>query len=172
MLILDANKLSVLPTSLGQLTSLHTLSLSDNQVTELPEWLGQLASLQALFLDGNQLSALPEAIGRLDKLQRLYLHNNPALNLPPEVLGPDWGDVEQVGKTPANVRAILAYYWRSRSQQSRTLSEAKLLLVGQGGVGKTSLVRYLVENEPCEKGFVAPIGFVRSSHQGNAMPRP
>ena len=146
------NQLSALPESIGQLANLQTLDLYINHLSALPESIGQLASLQTLDLGGNQLSELPESIEQLASLQTLYLHDNPALNILPEILGPSWEDVDEGGKKPADPRAILAYYRQSRSQHSRVLNEAKLLLVGQGGVGKTSLVRHLVENKSCEKG--------------------
>jgi small GTP-binding protein len=53
------------------------------------------------------------------------------------------------------------------NQPGRPIAEAKLLLVGQGGVGKTSLVRYLVENKPCKKGERATEGIRRAK-----WPRP
>ena len=44
----------------------------------------------------------------------------------------------------ANHRAILRYYFQSQHQPARQLNEAKILIVGQGDVGKTSLVKRLV----------------------------
>ena len=146
MLDLDGNELSALPEWLGQLTALQTLSFSGNQLTGLPESLGQLTSLQTLYLDGNQLSALPESLGRLDELRELYLHNNRQLGLPAEVLGPTWQEVLLKKKTPAPPKSILDYYFRSR--QARPLNEAKLILIGRGAVGKSSLVDCLVHKKP------------------------
>ncbi len=179
--------MSELPEPIGRLIGLQALDLSGNQLPELPEWIGQLTGIQTLQLSGIELSALPESIirltnlrylslndnrlselprsiGQLSSLQTLYLHNNPDLNIPPEVLGPP---IQEIGRSrgslkPADPRAILAYYQQSRSQQSRALSEAKLLLVGQGGVGKTSLVRYLVEKKPCKKDEPATEGIRRA----------
>ena len=143
VLNVDGNQLSALPEWLGQLTSLRVLSFSGNQLTGLPEALGQLTSLHTLYLEDNQLSALPESIGRLDGLQELYLHNNPHLGLPAEVLGPTWLDVPP--KTQASPKSILDYYFRSR--QARPLNEAKLILIGRGAVGKSSLVDCLVHKK-------------------------
>ena len=52
-------------------------------------------------------------------------------------------------KDSADPRAILDWYFQSRAEPARRLNEAKMLLVGQGGVGKTSLVHYLIHNKPC-----------------------
>jgi internalin A len=62
--------------------------------------------------------------------------------LPPEVLGPDWVEVQLNQIKSARPADILEYYFRSR--QSRPLNEAKLILVGRGGAGKTSLVNRLL----------------------------
>ena len=44
--------------------------------------------------------------------------------------------------------AILAAYRRSAKGHRKTLNEAKLLVVGRKSVGKTSLLRYLIDNKP------------------------
>ncbi|MFT5322430.1 MAG: hypothetical protein ACI8P0_000265 [Planctomycetaceae bacterium] len=81
-----ARELNELPESLGQLTQLQTLDLSDNQLAALPEWLGRLTQLQMLDLSDNQLAALPEWLGRLTQLQTLNLSRNQLTALP-ESLG-------------------------------------------------------------------------------------
>ena len=150
-LYLTGNQLTALPESLGQLTQLQTLRLESNDLTALPESLGQLTQLQTLFLYGNQLTALPESLRRCERLEALFLHGNEALSIPPEVLGPKWNEAKVHGdeKDPADPRAILDWYFQSRAEPPRRLNEAKMLLVGQGGVGKTSLVHYLIHSKPC-----------------------
>jgi internalin A len=138
---LIALRLKQLPTSISQLTDLQELSLNNNQLTTVPEVIGQLTHLQELSLDGNQLATLPKNLYQLRRLKQLFLHDNPALGLPLEVLGPTW----QENKRPAKPTTILDYYFRTRQAQ-RPLNEVKLLLVGRGGAGKTSLVRQLREN--------------------------
>ena len=61
----DKLKLTELPESLGQLTRLQSLNLSNNQLTVLPEWLSRLAQLHSLDLSYNQLAALPESLSKL-----------------------------------------------------------------------------------------------------------
>ncbi len=144
-LMLFGNQLSTLPESIGQLTRVQLLSLSGNQLSALPESIGQLTQLQELRLDRNQLTALPQSMEKLTHLNELFLHDNDALGIPPEILGPTF--VEVSGEVqPANPAEILQYYFRSRAEATRALNEAKILLVGQGGVGKTSLVKRLVED--------------------------
>ena len=142
----DNNQLTALPESIGRLTRLQLLDLSASQVTALPGSIGQLTQLKELYLDNNQLTSLPESMQKLIHLDRLFLHGNGALGTPPEILGPTWQQVLRQEVKPANPVEILQYYFRGRVEATRPLNEAKILLVGQGGVGKTSLVKRLVEN--------------------------
>jgi internalin A len=141
---LDSNQLTALPEWIGQLVRLEGLDLDNNRLTALPKSIGQLTRLQRLYLNGNQLTRLPESIVNLSQLKELYLHGNSPLGLPVEVLGPSWIEVFDQGKKQNAPSTILEYYFRSR--QGQPLNEAKLILVGRGGVGKTSLVNRLVDN--------------------------
>ena len=137
-LYLQDNKLTLLPESLGQLEALETLVLSNNQLMTLPRSLGQLQTLSWLFLDNNQLTALPEEVLNLVQLKELFLHGNPGLGLPEEVLGPRWSKAGR-SKSLARPADILAYYFKSRKGGSRPLNEVKMVLVGRGEAGKSSI---------------------------------
>lgn len=93
----------------------------------------------------NNLRSLPPSIANLHQLRELYLHDNDDLGIPPEVLGPSRDDVSQ-GANAARPADILRFYFQSRRESARQLNEAKVLVVGQGDVGKTSLVKRLVFN--------------------------
>lgn len=144
-LYLGENKLTLLPATIGHLTGLRILSLDKNQLKILPETIGQLRELRVLALSDNQLASLPDSLRHVSSLEQLYLHGNRELGLPIEVFGPTWDEVQK-GATPAKPRDILEYYARTR-HSSRPLNEAKLIIVGFGGVGKTSLVNRLVYDE-------------------------
>ena len=144
-LYIDDNQLTTLPKSIGQLTQLQRLSLADNQLILLPESIGQLAKLQRLDLNGNQLTLLPESLKNLRSLRMLYLHDNNKLGLPTEVLGPTWIDSIKYKVQSAKPDEILEYYFRLRGGK-HPLNEAKLILVGRGAVGKTSIVNRLVHD--------------------------
>jgi internalin A len=136
--------LTELPEQLCELTGLQSLDLMGNRLTALPDSLGRLTDLRRLFLNGNQLASLPESLKDLTQLQELYLHGNPLLELPTEILGNSWQDVFSMRETqPANPARILDYYFRVLRGR-RPLNEAKLILVGSGAVGKTSVVNRLV----------------------------
>lgn len=72
-----------LPDSLGKLSSLVTLDLSENRIVALPETVGGLSSLQKLDLHSNRIIELPESIGDLLNLVDLNLSGNQLRSLPP-----------------------------------------------------------------------------------------
>ncbi|HXD34221.1 MAG TPA: COR domain-containing protein [Pyrinomonadaceae bacterium] len=142
-LSLSGNQLRELPESLSQLTQLQSLSLSGNQLRELPESLSQLTQLQSLYLNGNELTELPESLAYLTKLQHLYLHNNPALGIPEDALGPNWQSVVKNEAQAKPPKEILDYYFATRGEAGVALREMKLIVVGWGKAGKTTLVKRL-----------------------------
>jgi internalin A len=144
---LAKNELAALPEWAGNFANLRWLDLSDNRLTVLPESLASLYKLQTLDITNNRLAALPKSFVGFPALEQLFLHGNEALGIPPEILGA----VNREARAPGNESkaaspaSILDYYFRKEAETSRPLDEAKVLLVGQGGVGKTSLVRRLIE---------------------------
>ena len=142
MLDLSENQLTTLPESLCNLANLTELYLFENQLTVLPESLCNLVNLMELVLFGNQLTTLPESLCNLANLTELYLHENEQLRLSSEILGPTWEEAVSRA-TAANPQDILNYYFRLLTEDT-PLNEAKLILVGFGEVGKTSLVNRLI----------------------------
>jgi len=172
--ILEAqrNRLTNLPPNLGGLTKLFRLDLAENTLTELPDSLRQLSSLSDLNLDGNPNLGLPpevltggrpddqegplaEGLAESDELlnfvepsgtnrqgfQRLLKHAGVSAS---ELLGVRRSSsVKDRLLLRPKPRDVLEYYFRVRNGR-RPLNEAKLILLGRGGVGKTSLVHRLV----------------------------
>jgi len=126
---LSENQLSKLPAEIGQLRNLTELDLSGNQLSELPAEIGQLRNLTTLYLSGNQLSELPAEIGQLRNLTTLYLSGNPLTEPPIEIAEEGIASIKE--------------YFKSLEGEKRALNEVKVLLVGDGGAGKTSLVKQL-----------------------------
>ncbi|KAL1215640.1 Plant intracellular Ras-group-related LRR protein 4 [Cardamine amara subsp. amara] len=83
---LSENHIVVLPNTIGGLSSLTKLDLHSNRIGQLPESIGELLNLVYLNLGSNQLSSLPSAFSRLVRLEELDLSCN---NLPilPESIG-------------------------------------------------------------------------------------
>ncbi len=141
-LYLYNNQLSSLPAEIVQLTNLQSLHLGGNQLSSLPAEIVQLTNLQSLHLGGNQLSSLPETIKKLTKLKKLDLRRNP-VPIPPEILGP-----KDLLEDPGDVSEILDFYFRIQDpSETEPLYEAKLLIIGEGGAGKTSLAKKIEDED-------------------------
>ncbi|KAG4992124.1 hypothetical protein AAZX31_09G179000 [Glycine max] len=83
---LSENRIMVLPSTIGSLSSLTSLDLHSNKIAELPECVGDLLSLVYLNVGGNQLSSLPASLGRLVHLEELDLSSN-QLSVLPDAIG-------------------------------------------------------------------------------------
>jgi internalin A len=150
--------LTRLPDGVRGLGNLAALDLSDNGIRELPSWIGELAALRTLEIPNNQLTSLPPEICRLD-LVGLDIRNNQLAGLPERLNGDTLQDLLLDGnpelEIPASILAappkqILSYYFEAHTDDGRPLGELKLLLVGMGRAGKTTLLRQLVSEKPLE----------------------
>jgi len=133
---LSGNELTTLPESLGRLSQLTYLDLSGNELTTLPKSLGQLSQLTSLDLSRNELTTLPESLGKLTQLTSLDLLNNP---LNPEL------DAAYNQST----EAVLEYL-RAKAEDQIVLNEAKLIIIGEGEVGKSCLLDALRGDPWCK----------------------
>lgn len=82
---LSENRIMALPSTIGGLSSLTRLDLHSNRITELPDSIGELLSLVYLDLRGNHLSSLPASFGRLARLEELDLSSNQLSVLPDSI---------------------------------------------------------------------------------------
>jgi Leucine-rich repeat (LRR) protein/GTPase SAR1 family protein len=158
---LDGNLLTALPESVGNLTALTTLYLNGNQLTELPPSFGNLNALAKLYLNNNHLTKVPEALRNLTALSQLDLGDN-KLTLLPEWLG-DLATLSALNVSGNPLQspileisedgtAAVKAYLRLLTDCPAELWKSKLLAVGEGAVGKTSLIKALANEEynPCE----------------------
>jgi internalin A len=98
---------------------------------------------ETLSLAGLGLTALPSEIGQLTQLQGLYLRGNPLSDV-------------ILGAYQRGLKELLVYL-HSLGEIGKPLYEAKLVFVGEGGVGKTTLLEALrgkpfVEDRPTTHG--------------------
>jgi hypothetical protein len=153
---LSYNKLTTLPEWLGQFSQLQILSISNNHLSELPESIGKLAELKSIDLVFNNLSDLPGSLGNLTKLQNIELKSGYSIfqNNP---LNPELAAAYIQG-----IDAVKAYL-RAKAAAEITLNESKLILIGEGEVGKSCLLGALrgekwVEGLPTTHGIeIKPI---------------
>jgi GTPase SAR1 family protein len=101
---------------LKALPNLTRLDLSHNQISELPNWL----------LDFN----IPIKL-RYDDKNVIYIQDNPIEHPPLEII-------------KQGNQAIRAYFEQLNKEGTDTIYEAKLILIGEGGAGKTSLARQII----------------------------
>lgn len=159
---LDGIGLTSVPESIRGLSGLEMLDLEHNQIEEIPEWIGEFSELKMMALNGNCLRTLPSAIGSLRQLMYLMVAKNRLVDLPPTIRELPLLRLQVHGnedlRLPKSIldrppKEILRYYFDSRGEQGRPLQELKLLLVGRGKAGKTTLAKRLAgelpdDNEP------------------------
>lgn len=146
---LYSNPLMVLPEWLGRLTGLQRLSLANTQLKSLPESLSQLTQLRWLNLSANDLRSLPDWVGHLTHLQHLDLYNNKLTSVPISLGQLNLLRELNLTGNPLNPELAAAYeegldavkrYLRAKAGAQIILNEAKLILVGEGEVGKSCLL--------------------------------
>jgi internalin A len=120
------------------------LNLSEQGLTELPPELFELKKLTKIDLWGNQLTALPPQIVELRKLKELELWGNPLISPPYEL-------------AIQGIHAIREYF-AAAEEGTQELGEVKLILMGEGASGKTSLTKLLCgqpfdQHEPMTHGI-------------------
>ncbi|WP_187308183.1 COR domain-containing protein, partial [Nostoc cycadae] len=139
------NQITTLPEAIVRLKQLTSLDLSINQITTLPEAIASLQQLTSLDLSRNKITALP-AIASLQQLTSLDLSDNPIETPPPEIVA-------------KGIAAIRDYFRQLEIEGTDNLYEAKLLIVGEAGAGKTTLAKkienqnYQLKQEDSTKGI-------------------
>jgi small GTP-binding protein len=134
---LSSNEITDL-SALKELKNLTQLDLSSNEITDLSA-LKELKNLTQLDLSSNEITHLPSEIVDMgmditrEGVSGILLANNP-LGIPPI-------EIEEQGKD-----AVKAYF-KSLKGETQALNEVKVLLVGDGGAGKTSLVKQVLGEE-------------------------
>jgi internalin A len=158
--------LKELPLEIGELQNLTELNLSDNKLNNLPPEIIKMQNLTWLFLESNQLSNLPPEIGELQNLTKFDLSDNQLTLFPKALLDLnlevywddyDWNEGIHVKDNPFQTppveivkqgrQAIIDYYAALEEEPDQLLNESKLILIGDGAAGKTSLVKRLISNE-------------------------
>lgn len=141
---ISGNQIKILPAFLGNLKQLQTLNAANNQIHYIDQEVGLLAELRHIDLSNNLLAGLPRTFSKLTFFVEQTTPTNTQQHKPNGIFlkGNNLQIPEEMYQQKPNelVRYILDL---QRSRNSRPLREAKLIVVGAGDVGKTSLINVL-----------------------------
>jgi len=126
-------KCEAIPVPFLRLSNLTGLYAGNNGLTSLPTEICQLEELRELNLSENQLTDLPASLAQLEHLEKLVLSENP---LNPELAAAYEEGLDAVKR-----------YLRLKTEAQVILNEAKLILIGEGEVGKSCLLGALRGDE-------------------------
>jgi GTPase SAR1 family protein len=156
-LTLRDSGIGILPTSILNQGNLKSLNLSHNPLREISSDIGLFRKLEYLNLTECNLKKLPVTLlelAELGTLKHLVLHGNPALELPDAVLGPTPSEIHIDGAKPSRPLDILIAYFDKQkakdSRRARPFREARVVLVGDGLAGKSSVANWLVHGQKAD----------------------
>lgn len=129
----------VLPDEICNLVHLKYLYLPNANITYLPENIGDLQELEVVCIWGTKVNRLPDSCLKWSKIKNLYLTRSIFERiLPPEI----------ASQSPSEVINYIVRYQNDRKKVE--VNESKMVIVGQGGVGKTCLLNRLIYDEYSE----------------------
>eukprot|EP01087_Luapelamoeba_hula_P024976 TRINITY_DN9696_c0_g1_i1.p1 TRINITY_DN9696_c0_g1~~TRINITY_DN9696_c0_g1_i1.p1 ORF type:complete len:1325 (+),score=299.28 TRINITY_DN9696_c0_g1_i1:269-4243(+) len=159
------NKLKTLPPQIAKLKYLKMLILSDNRISELPHQLSECYRLELLDLNRNMLTELPLSLTNLPNLKMLQIENNKFQDLPRFALGAMQSlQSLDIKGNPLNAlscfsarfknlmdkggKDVLAFL-RANNDGFEYIYRMKLMFVGNGNVGKTTLLKNFTGDKIC-----------------------
>lgn len=166
---INGNEIETLPPEIGRLRSLAHLEAGNNKILGLPPEIGQLKNLIQININNNKLSTLPQEIGQVDNLKHLHIANNQLSELAQEIiqlkklkiLSLEGNPLKMPPKkvVPKGLPAIKDYLRQLMDNETDYFYEAKILIVGEGGAGKTTLAKkiknknYRLQDEKSTEAF-------------------
>lgn len=133
---LSHNFFSAIPDVLYKMVDLHSINISDNYISKIDFIFGNYYSLSRLDISSNFLYDIPESLSLLNSDIEIKFNNNPFLKNLPETL--ELYDIWTV----KNYLNLL-----KEPENLEKLYETKLIFVGRGEVGKTTLIKTLKDEK-------------------------
>jgi hypothetical protein len=148
------NKIVILHPNIGKLPKLKSLNCSLNKLTEIPIEISNLEKIENVDFSQNKIKIIPQGICQMGSLKTIDLSSNMIYNLPVEItnlnariiLGDNPLEIPPLEIVEKGKNAIIEYF-DSLEDNKLLLNEVKVLLVGEGSAGKTSLVNRIIDNE-------------------------
>ena len=137
---------------LATISLLKSLDCSFTQVSDLSP-LATLSSLQSLNCSKCHIESVPEGFWFRDALTQLTMHGGSLPGVPPEVLSKDYFE---------DCLESLRAHLRDLGNNPEPMSDAKLLVLGNGRAGKTQICRRL-RNEEYDAKVPSTHGVIVSS---------
>jgi internalin A len=133
-MFLNGFDLKEIPDEVFELKKLKRFDCVHNKITTIPIRFKELPNLNALFLFSNRIAELPEDVLFHKPLKSIDIHNNPIQTVPHELFE---------GRIRENSLEAIRNYLKSLKKGTKSLNEIKVIIVGDGGAGKTSLQKLL-----------------------------
>jgi internalin A len=133
---LSFNRFSNFPIEIAKLTNLYFLDFSNNNLQNIHFEIGNIYSFKSINLTNNSLNYLPEELFYINEDAEIIYNNNPfLLSIPIEISSQE--DLNYIN-----------FYLNSINRKNKVnrLFETKLLIVGKGNVGKTTLMNIIKNN--------------------------
>jgi len=161
------NQIVEIPDAITQLHQLVVLDLRNNKIREISEVIFQFSQLRQIWLSNNRIVEIPDAIAQSSKLKYLNLSNNQIVEISNAIAQLSNLNILNLDHNPLNPTLATVYrqglpelkkYLRERAKSQITLNEGKLILVGEGEVGKSCLLGALrgdewIEDRPTTHGI-------------------
>lgn len=142
---LNSKDLTVLAPEIKEIEQLDTLYLADNNLTDI-SFLSEFAFLTSLNLEGNNLSDITP-LKNFKNLKKLFLNGNKLL----EQKFRRRYLFENIDRPQAILEQYFDWEEAKKNNTLTPLNEAKIILIGQGNVGKSSLRISLTEGKCSHK---------------------
>lgn len=156
---LTNNAIQHLPTIRFRRSGVSELSIKNNNLRTIHSTIRNLKNLEVLDVSQNNLSILPPDISQLTDLKSLNISHNPIYELPKQIISNrKLKDLSASGTSlpesyglamRAGLEALMSFLG-SLKKESEPLFEAKIVITGEGRVGKTTLLSALSRKSPGE----------------------
>lgn len=137
-IFLNGLSLKEIPEEIYDLKHLKRFDCVKNKITSISTKFADLPDLEALYLFSNKIVEIPEEVIFKKKLVILDIYDNPIKSIPTELF--------EIGSRKNGIASIRNYI-NSLKEGTKSLNEIKVIIVGDGGAGKTSLQKLLINEE-------------------------